>query len=103
MKDVKMQYDDIEGNTLQCIGSINQMVGADPLFYLGFMHGLHQIIHKQPEYKMLLFENIGHNTILLNYWRRKNSPIFVNKTAYYTYNFIYPRSPLAKERCFILQ
>jgi hypothetical protein len=103
IKDVKMQYDDIEGNTLQCIGSVNQMVNSSRLFYLGFLHGLHQIIHKNPEYKMLLLEDIGHNTILLNFWRRKHTPVFVNKTAYYLYNFIYPRSPLSKEKCFILQ
>ena len=103
MKDIKMQFEDIEGNTLQCIGSMNQMVDANPLFYLGFLHGLHKIVHIQPDYKMLLFENIGHNTILFNYWRTKHTPIFVNKTAYYLYNMVFPRSPIAKEKCFILQ
>ena len=98
IKDAKMQFDDIEGNTLQCIGSINQMLDANPLFYLGFLHGLHKIIKRDPEYKMLLFENIGHNTILLNYWKVKHTPIFVNKTAYYTYNFIYLRSPISNEK-----
>jgi len=79
------------------------MVGANPLFYLGFLHGLQQIIHKQPEFKMLLIEDIGHNTIILNGWRAKHTPVFVNKTAYYTYNFIYPSSPLSNEKCFILE
>ena len=103
IKDAKMQFDDIEGNTLQCIGSVNQMVNSNSLFYVGFLHGLRQIIHKHPEFKMILIEDIGHNTILLNHWRTKHTPIFVNKTAYYTYNFIYPSSPIAKEKCFILQ
>ena len=104
IKDMKMQYEDVEGNTLQVIGSITQLDYHErqEVFYMGFLHSLRQIVKNAPEYKMLLFENIGHNMILLRYWMKKHTSIFMNKTAYYTYNFIYPRSPISNERCIFL-
>jgi hypothetical protein len=104
IKDAKMQYDDVEGDALQVIGSITQLDYHEKqeVFYMGFLHSLRQIVKKRPEYKMLLFENIGHNAILLRYWMEKHSSIFMNKTAYYTYNFIYPRSPISNEKCIFL-
>jgi len=110
IKDAKTQYEDIDdsgGNTLQCIGSVMNYENytntiTESLFYLGFLHSLQQIIKKNQTYKMLLIEDINHNTILLKYWRTKHTPIFTNKTAYYSYNFIYPCSPLYPEKCLIL-
>ena len=99
-----MQYEDVEGNTLQVIGSVTQLDYHEnqELFYMGFLHSLRQIVKKTPEYKMIHLENIGHNAILLRYWMEKHSSIFMNKTAYYTYNFIYPCSPISNERCIFL-
>jgi hypothetical protein len=104
IKDMKMQYEDVEGNTLQVIGSVTQLDYHEnqELFYMGFLHSLRQIVKKSPEYKMIHLEKIGHNVILLRYWMEKHSSIFMNKTAYYTYNFIYPRSPISNERCIFL-
>ena len=48
-------------------------------------------------------EEVGHNCYLLNLWREKHTPIFINKTAYYLYNMIYPSSPLIAEKCLFLQ
>lgn len=100
-KDAKMQYEDLDGNTLQICASIMNC-NATELFYLGYLHSLQEVIKQNKEYKMLLFEDIGHNRILQEYWREKHSHVFKNKTAYYTFNFIYPSSPLAAEKCFIL-
>ena len=61
------------------------------------------ILKKEKSYSMLLFEDNGHNEILLNLWNTNNIPVFTNKTAYYLYNFIYPSSPIEKKRVFILQ
>jgi hypothetical protein len=101
MKDVKMQYEDIEGETLQLCGSVMNCDSVS-LFYSGFLHSLHHIVKKQTKYKMLLFEAISDNVALLEYWREQNTPVFTNKTAYYTFNLIYPGSPMVAERCFIL-
>jgi hypothetical protein len=101
-KDAKMQYEDIEGNTLQFYGSINNTTESESLFYLGFLHSIQKIIKKFPKYKMIMFENLGDNIIINNEWRKKNTPIFENKTAYYAYNWVYPSSPLLPERCLFL-
>jgi len=101
MKDAKMQYEDIDGETLQVVGSMMNCDSAS-LFYRGFLHSLHNIVKKQTKYKMLLFEGISDNVVLLEYWRQQNTPVFTNNTAYYTFNLIYPNSPLNPERCLVL-
>jgi hypothetical protein len=106
IKDAKMQYEklnqeDIDNNTLHCIASITNCE-SNQIFYLGYLHGLRQIIEKNRKYKMILMEEIGHNCYLVNMWREKHTSIFINNTAYYLFNMIYPRSPLSPEKCFVL-
>jgi len=101
IKDLKTQFEDVEGETLNCIASVSNSSSAD-LFYLGFLHSLQHIIKGKKNYKMLLFEEIGHNVSLLENWRRRHTPIFKNQTAYYLFNYIYPRAPLNPERCLVL-
>jgi hypothetical protein len=101
IKDAKLQYEDVEGDTLQCIGSIMDC-NSPQIFYVGFMHALKQIIKKNTNYKMLLIEEQGHNVRLTQFWRMQHTPAIVTKTAYYLYNFIYPCSPFIQERCLLL-
>jgi len=106
IKDAKMQYEklnqeDIDNNTLHCIGSITN-TQSNQVFYLGYLHGLRQIIEKNRVYKMILMEEIGHNWYLMNIWRQKHTPVFINDTAYYLFNMIYPMSPISPEKCLIL-
>uniref|UniRef100_A0A6C0JGB3 Glycylpeptide N-tetradecanoyltransferase n=1 Tax=viral metagenome TaxID=1070528 RepID=A0A6C0JGB3_9ZZZZ len=102
IKDAKMQYEDIEGDTLQCVGSIMNCDSAS-IFYQGFLHSLHDLIKKKTvKYQMLMFEQISDNTILLDFWLDKHTPVFTNKTAYYTFNLIFPQSPINPGRCFVL-
>lgn len=119
-KDLKCEYDDIDGNTLQCIGSVMNIESRN-LFFLGFLHSLRSILtsfrNSKPisndtaierpisnlrGYKMLFFEAISHNPLLMHYWREKHSPVFENDNAYYLFNFIYPSSPVRPEKCLIL-
>jgi hypothetical protein len=100
-KDAKMQYEDLEGNTLQFYGSINNS-DSNSLFYLGFLHSIQKIIKKFPNFKIMMFENLGDNSIIHEEWRKKNTPIFENKTAYYTFNWVYPSSPIPSKYCLIL-
>jgi len=99
-KDTKTQYDDIDGNTLQCIASVMNS-DAEEIFYHGFLHSLDDIM-KTSNYKMLIIEGISNNTNILRNWRTRNTPIFTNETAYYLYNFVYPCSPIPSEKCLIL-
>ena len=100
-RDAKTQYEDLEGNTLQFYGSICNTETAH-LFYLGFLHSIYLIVKKHKEFKMMMFENLGDNTTLHTMWRNKNSPTLENKTAYYTFNWIRPGSPLRPEKCLFL-
>ena len=52
-KNAKMQYEDIDGNTLQFFGSFNNSDSVS-LFYLGFLHSIQKIIKK----------NLGENLII---------------------------------------
>ena len=99
-KDTKTQYDDIEGNTLQLVGSVMNS-DAEDLFYSGFLHGL-DAINKKSKYKMLIMEGISSNTTISTHWRTNYTPVFTNETAYYLYNFVYPCSPIPCEKCLIL-
>ena len=101
-KDAKMYYEELEGNTLHFIASIMNCL-SPPVFYNGFTKCIQNILKKNESYQMLLFENLGHNTILLPMWNKKYSPIFDNQTAYYLYNMVFPESPLPNKRVFILQ
>lgn len=103
IKDAKMHYEDVDEDcqTLQCSASIANCE-SNALFYLGYLHSLRQIIEKNKAYRMILMESIGHNCYLIPLWRQKHTPIFINSTAYYLYNMVYPTCPMVPEQCFIL-
>jgi len=104
IKNAKIRYEDIDGNTLHLVGSILDYRHQDrgELHYVGLLHSLRQIIHKKPSFKMFLIDELGHNKMLTNYWRNAHTPLFKNDAAIYLYNMIYPRSPIPAERCFFL-
>ncbi len=99
-KDTKTEYEDIEGNTLQCIASVMNSEN-EQVFYNGFVHSL-DAINKMKEFKMLIIEGISHNINILRHWRTRYTPVFTNDTAYYLYNFVYPCSPILIEKCLII-
>jgi len=106
IRDAKTQYEklnqeDIENDTLQAVASISNCE-SNELFFLGYLHGLRQIIEKQKKFRMILMETIGHNCYLYGMWCDKHTPIFKNDTAYYLMNMIYPCSPIDPTKCFIL-
>ena len=107
IKDAKTQYEDLigdggeTGHTLHCISSMMNME-SNHIFYLGFLHSLYSILKLNKKFKILLFDEIGHNVRLLQYWKRKFSPVFTTPSAYYLYNMIFPNSPVDSDRCLIV-
>jgi hypothetical protein len=86
-KDAKIQHEDTNGCTLQCIGSICNMMDRE-LFYLGFLHSVYKITWKT-HYKILLFESIGHNVYFtMDFMRDCGGGFVEQKNAYYLYNFV---------------
>jgi len=100
-KNTKTLYDNIEGSAVQLIASIINCSSLI-IFYKGFINSLYTFKKINKEYKILLIDDINHNQFILNFWNQNNHSIFSNKSAYYLINYIYPPSPLLKERCFIL-
>lgn len=100
-KDAKMYYEELECNTLHFVGSIMNCL-QPTVFFQGFLHSIKNVLRTNDSFGMLLFENIGHNHVILPFWNTMYAPVFVNKTAYYLYNFVYPGSPLLANRVFVL-
>ncbi len=100
-KNTKTLYDNIEGSSVQLIASIINCSSLI-IFYKGFINSLYTLKKINKEHKILLIDDINHNQFILNFWNQNNQSIFSNKSAYYLINYIYPPSPLLKERSFIL-
>jgi hypothetical protein len=107
IRDAKTEYENVLNNdgkvaarTLHCIGSFCN-TRNERFFYLGFLHALHDIVKMQKDYRMLIFDEIGHNVYLYSHWRKKYTPIFVTPSAYYLFNLIYPCSPILPEKVLV--
>ena len=98
-RNAQKQYDHI-GNTMEFIGSYNNTRSED-LFYLGFLHSLHNI-SKSMNYKVLVFETISHNNLIIHRFIEFHTLISQHNVYYYLYNYIIPSSPLKENDCFFL-
>lgn len=102
VKDANRYNEAYEAKTLTLVASV-QICSDSRLFYLGFLHVLREIIHTNADYKAINIENIGHNQYINDIWASENMTINATNMAYYSYNYIYPCSPIDQTRCFILQ
>ena len=106
-KDSFTEYEDIRnksgdsGGCLHMIASVMNIKSGE-LFYQGFIHSLYDILKINKNYKMLLFDKISHNVLLLSYWNRRFSTVFTNPSAYYLYNMVFPKGLFNAERTFVL-
>ena len=105
LKNANTQYEDLSGvndcDTLQFAASFSN-TQSDDVFYLGFLHVLKDILKTKKTFKMLLFEDISHNSKILVKWLYQNKIIMENDSAYYLYNMVVPRAPLSQSSCFFL-
>ena len=85
---------------MEFIGSYNNTRSED-LFYLGFLHSLHNI-SKSMNYKVLVFETISHNNLIIHRFIEFYTLISQHNVYYYLYNYIIPSSPLKENDCFFL-
>jgi len=99
-KDTAMNYEiDVNATTnkeykiLQlCASYSNVKSNTSNIFYRGFLHVLYEIIQLEPSYRVLIWDNIAHNTILFQRWKQ-DTPIWIeNPVAYYLYNLVSPKS-----------
>jgi hypothetical protein len=96
-RNANIQYEDlVEGaddcDTLQFIGSFNNTGKEDTdVFYWGFIHAYQDILKIHKPFKMMLFECISHNDKILEKWLDRFHIVLEHKTAYYLYNFVFPK------------
>lgn len=101
-KDAKINYEDIEnGNLLECVFSVSN-TEMEGLFFSGFLTSLRDILNLQKKYKMILFNNLSHNSKILEKWKWKYTSVFENKAAYYAYNMVIPGMPFEANKVGII-
>ena len=98
-KNSQKQYDHI-GDVLEFVGSYNNTRSSE-LFYQGFIYALNSLCLKT-NFKILLFENISHNILLIDKISELYTLLLRENIYYYLYNYIIPLTPLNKKECFIL-
>jgi hypothetical protein len=101
VKDMKTQYEELNGGTLQCICSVMNS-NSPSLFTQGFLHCIREILKLDKTFKMLMVDNTSHNAMILLKWRENHNVVFETQSAYYLYNFVYPGSPLSSQNCLFL-
>ena len=103
-KDSRTQYEGfggVEGALLQLVGSIQNSSSAY-LLYSGFLHSLTAILKIMDVYRILMIEEVSHNGIIIEEWKKINVPFTENKAAYYFYNYVVPNSPFPREKTIFL-
>lgn len=105
-KDENVLYEDIEqGHTIKLIASVNNTTNNE-LFFAGFMHCIQMIIknnRKRKRFQMIMIDETSHNKGILNIWNQKFSKIMETPSAYYSYNFFYPKTPILAEKFLVIQ
>lgn len=76
-----MKYNNDEA--IECFSTINNCIDKN-VFIVGFSLALKQLKNK---FTLLLFENLSDSSLVIDNIILKYTPYFVNKSAYYFYNF----------------
>jgi hypothetical protein len=104
-KNAKIQYEDFSDtndcDTLHFIASLNNSQSIE-LFILGYLHSIKTILKLKKTFKMLLFDEITHNTAILPSWKTENPILVETDSAYYLYNMCYPGGTIKSSKVFIL-
>ena len=81
-----------EYKTLQFCASLSNIRQPNSTtFYRGFLHSIYEIVRLEPQYKVLVWDNIAHNTQLFQRWTERTPVWISNPTAYYLYNLVSPK------------
>jgi len=108
------------GALLILCGSIRNTKSLD-LFYMGFLQSLRNILRENDIFKLLLIEGISQNIEIYERYIEKSDRINENEnnnnnnnnikneniigenpSAYYLFNYIYPKQPISPEKCFMV-
>ena len=105
-KNANCQYEDYATNNQDC-DSLHFIASfcntqSPPLFFLGFLHSIKAILKLKKTFRILLFDDLSHNKMLIESWMKTNPVVADHECAYYLYNMVFPRTPLKQEKCLFL-
>lgn len=104
-KNANIQYEDLatrssDCDTLHFIASYNNCKSVES-FILGYIHSIKSILKLKKTFRMLLFDDIAHNGLILPSWKSVNTQLVETDCAYYLYNMVFPKR-VQSNKCFIL-
>ena len=104
-KNANIQYEDLatrssDCDTLHFIASYNNCRSVES-FILGYIHSIKAILKLKKTFRMLLFDDIAHNGLILPSWKSVNPQLVETDCAYYLYNMVFPKT-VQSNKCFIL-
>jgi hypothetical protein len=99
-KNPRIIYEEFDGETLQLIGSYNNTKSVET-FSIGYLIAINEIRKLRP-FNMLILSNLSHNIMLLEKTLYNHHLVSQHMSAYYLYNYIIPKMPLAINDCLIL-
>jgi hypothetical protein len=100
IENAHMLYEKTTSNTLRRVASFNNGL-SDDLFQQGFIECLHKIIKQNLDYKMLLIDNVGHNSQIMENMKNICQNVAETSGAYYFLNWLF-FNKVNRERVFIL-
>lgn len=104
-KNANIQYEDMAGihdcDTLHFIASFNNSPGTN-IFILGYLHAIKAILKLKKTFKMLMFDEISHNGVILPSWKMANPVLVETDCAYYLYNMCFPCGKFAPNKVLLL-
>jgi hypothetical protein len=100
----QLKYDDLDGSdTLHSIAAFCNTNNSE-LYFTGFLLALKECIKDMggSNVRMLMIDDLGHLQSLLRRWMHSNTSTFKTRCAYYTCNYVVPKSPINAENTIIL-
>ena len=99
-RDSRTQYDG-KGVMLSLCSSINNSNSLE-LFYMGFLQSLRMLLKKTPIFRLLMIENISHNSLIYERYGLNATSYDSSISAYYLYNYVVPKQPFIKNSVFMV-
>jgi hypothetical protein len=99
-KNTHIQYEEYDSDVFQFVSSYNN-TNTTKLFFDGFIKSI-QMLNEENHIDLIIYDNISHNTIILDKMLDKHNIIFQHDCAYYIYNAVIPKMPLKNENCLCL-
>ena len=99
-KNTHIQYEEYDTDVFQFVSSYNN-TNTINIFFDGFIKSI-QMLNEEKHIDLIIYDNISHNTIILDKMLNKHHIIFKHDCAYYLYNALIPKMPLKIEDCLCL-